>query len=209
MDLTEMVAAVRVDLTDPSSEKWTDDELERHIAHAVKEFSQALPVEAMDDVATDAGKLEIDITGITSFIEIKGIEYPIGLAPICYRRFSYWAGIATLVDEKPIPDGSDCNVYYTTVHTLDGSGSTIPAELEDLVAEGACGFAALAWEQYALNRVNDGGATTAAEMTAWGKEKLTAFRAALRRLSRKNSVRVSSLYVPYYEPVSETTDFGP
>ncbi len=209
MILTDMVAAVRADVTDPSAEKWTDDELERHIAHSLKEFSLAIPLDAVAAIATDSGKLAIDISGITSWNEIKAIEYPIGLMPVCYRRFSLWAGILNLVDEKPVPDGSNCNVYYTLPHALDVGSSTIPPQFEELVADGACGFAAIAWGQYAMNRVNDGGATTAAEMLAWGKEKLTAFRAELRRLGRKNRVRVNTLYVPYYEPVSKTADWGP
>jgi len=43
----------------------------------------------------------------------------------------------------------------------------------------------------------------------WGKERLNFFKQELKRLGRKNRVRVSSLYKPYYQPVSKSTDGGP
>ena len=41
MNLSEMRAIVRRDLHDEDANnyRWTDDELNRHIAHAVKDFS--------------------------------------------------------------------------------------------------------------------------------------------------------------------------
>ncbi len=43
----------------------------------------------------------------------------------------------------------------------------------------------------------------------WGKEKLRYFKAELKRLGRRNRVRVRSLYEPYYPSVSKSTDYGP
>ena len=45
MNLTEMRNIVRRDLHDEDSDnyRWTDDELNRHIAHTVKEFSEYMP----------------------------------------------------------------------------------------------------------------------------------------------------------------------
>ena len=45
MDLNTMRTMVRRDLKDEDSEnyRWTDEELDRHIAHALKEFSEAYP----------------------------------------------------------------------------------------------------------------------------------------------------------------------
>jgi hypothetical protein len=62
---------------------------------------------------------------------------------------------------------------------------------------------------YAVNRVNIGGTMTPEEFLTWGREKLAYFRSELRRLSRRNRVRVRSLYRPYYPAVSQTTDYGP
>jgi hypothetical protein len=80
---------------------------------------------------------------------------------------------------------------------------------EDLVATGACGYAAVEWAVYAVNRVNTGGQLTPEEFLNWGREKLSRFRKELRRLGRKNRARVRSLYRPYYPAVSKSTDYGP
>ena len=47
MNLTDMRAIVRRDLHDEDSNnyRWTDDELDRHIVHAVREFSERIPYE--------------------------------------------------------------------------------------------------------------------------------------------------------------------
>ena len=80
---------------------------------------------------------------------------------------------------------------------------------EDLIAQGACGYAAVEWAIHAVNRVNVGGTSTAEDFMKWDREKLSQFRRELKRLGRKNRARIRSLYKPYYPPVSKTTDYGP
>jgi hypothetical protein len=65
------------------------------------------------------------------------------------------------------------------------------------------------WAVYAVNRVNAGGDGTAGDMLGWGREKLNFFHLELKRLGRKNRVRVRSLYRPFSLPVSKSTDYGP
>jgi hypothetical protein len=108
-----------------------------------------------------------------------------------------------------VPDGSNTYIYYGKLHTLDATTSTIPTEHEDLLATGACGYAAVEWSIYAINRVNIGGTPTPKEFLAWGREKLSYFKAELKRLGRRNRVRLRSLYKPYYPPASKSTDYGP
>jgi hypothetical protein len=81
--------------------------------------------------------------------------------------------------------------------------------LEDVVAVGAAGYAAVEWAAFATNRVNVGGSRTPEEFLRWGREKLRFFKEELRRLGRRNRVRVNRLYRSYYPPVSKTTDYGP
>ncbi|UCH43497.1 MAG: hypothetical protein JSW16_02845 [Dehalococcoidales bacterium] len=47
MNLTDMRTIVRRDLHDEDAEnyRWSNDELDRHIAHAVRDFSEAVPHE--------------------------------------------------------------------------------------------------------------------------------------------------------------------
>ena len=210
MNLTEMRTIVRRDLhdEDDTNYRWTDDELDRHIAHAAKDFSEAIPYEQKAIKATASGSREIDISTLTDRIVIEAVEYPVDKFPRKYQRYSLWADTLTLLGDE-VPDGSDAHIYYGKLHTLDATTSTIPTKHEDLVATGACGYAAVEWAAYAINRVNVGGLMTPKEFLTWGREKLRYFKAELKKLGRRNRVRVRSLYEPYYPPVSKSTDYGP
>ncbi len=208
MNLNEMIALVRQDLhdTDPAQYRWEDAALTRHIAHAVKDFSQASPREAQATLATTAGSREVDIGSLTDRVRLEAVEYPVGRFPASYVRFSLWADVLTLLGEEE-PDGADCQIYYGRLHTLDAAGSSLPAQYEDLVATGACGYAATELAASAINRVNVGGADTLEEFVAWGKGKLDLFHAELKKLKRNLQVR--QLYVPCRPASAQSTDFGP
>jgi len=210
MNLAEMRAIARRDLhdEDDTNYRWTDEELDRHIAHAVKDFSEAVPYEQKAIKATTSGSREIDISALTDRIMIEAVEYPVAQFPRKYQRYSLWEDTLTLLGDE-VPDGSNANIYYGKLHTIDAESSSIPTKHEDLVASGACGYAAVEWAAYAINRVNVGGLMTPKEFLTWGKEKLRYFKAELKRLGRRNRVRVRSLYEPYYPPVSKSTDYGP
>ncbi len=210
MDLIDMRAIVRRDLhdEDAANYRWTDDELDRHIVHAVKEFSEAIPYEQKVTKATTSGSREMDISAVTDRIMVEAVEYPVDKFPKRYQRFSLWADTLTVLGDE-VPDGSNAYIYYGKLHTLDATSSTIPAKDEDLIAAGAGGYAAVEWAVYAINRVNVGGVITPREFLGWGRERLKYFKAELKRLGRRNRVSTSRLYKPYYPPVSKSTDYGP
>lgn len=210
MNLTEMRTMVRLDLhdEDAANYRWSDNELDRHIAHAVKDFSEAIPLEQKGVKATTSGSRELDISTLTNCIMVQAAEYPVDRFPKEFQRFSLWGDTLTLLGDE-VPDGGDAYIYYGKLHTLDATSSTIPTWLEDLIAIGACGYAAVEWAAFAINRVNVGGTITAEEFLDWGKERLKYFRQELKRLGRRNRARLSQLYKPYYPVVSKTTDYGP
>ena len=210
MNLSEMRTIVRRDLHDEDAQnyRWSNDELDRHIAHAVKEFSEAIPLEQKATMATTSGSRELDISSLGDRIMVEAVEYPVDRFPKRYQRFSLWGeALTTLGDE--VPDGSNAYVYYGKLHTLDAATSTIPTKHEDLIAIGAEGYAAVEWATYAINRVNVGGTMTPTEFLAWGKERLDYFKRELKRLGRRSRVRIRQLYKPYYPIVSKSTDYGP
>ena len=172
MNLGEMRTIVRCDLhdEDETNYRWTDEELERHIARAVKEYSAAIPDELQTEIATAAGSREVDITNIADVVMIEAIEYPPGKFPRQYQRFALWGNTVTMLGEEVL-DGSNVCLYYSRLHTLDVSTSTINTRHADLIAAGACGYAAEAWALYAVNKVNAGGVNTAGEFkTCWRRE---------------------------------------
>jgi hypothetical protein len=209
MNLAEMIVLVRKDLHDEDSGnyRWTDAELTRHISRAVKELSEKLPLPARATLPTTVSSRDLDISGLADRIMVEAVEYPVGASPASYQRFSIWGDTLTIVSGDE-PDGSNCYVYYGILHTLDAGGSTIPTKYEDIIVTGACGYAAVAWSVYAVNRVNTGGTLTARDYLEWGNRKLNDFRQELKRLGRKNRVRVSSLYQPYHPVVNQSSDYG-
>jgi len=210
MNLTDMRTIVRRDLRDEdaSNYRWTNNKIERHIAHAVKDLSEAIPYEQKATKATTSGSREINISTITNRIMLQTVEYPVDKFPKQYQRFSLWGDTLTILGDE-MPDGSNTYIYYGKLHTLDATSSTIPAMHEDLITAGAGGYAAVEWAVSAINRVNVGGTPAPQEFLTWGREKLNYFKQELRRLGRRNRVRIRSLYTPYYPPVSKSTDYGP
>ena len=210
MNLTEMRTIVRRDLhdEDASNYRWTNDELNSHIAHAVKDFSEAIPYEQKATKATTSGSRELNIATITGRIMVEAVEYPVDKFPKNYQRFSLWGDTLALLGDE-MPDGANAYIYYGKLHTIDATTSTIPAMHEDLIVAGAGGYAAAGWSVFAINKVNVGGTATPGEFLTWGREKLNYFRQELKRLGRRNRVRIRSLYKPYEPPVSKATDYGP
>ena len=210
MNLGDMRTIVRRDLHDEDAEnyRWTNDELDRHIAHAVKDLSEAIPCEQKATKATASGSREIDISSITDRVMVQAVEYPVDQFPGRFQRFALWSDTVTLLGPE-VPDGSNAYIYYGKLHTLDVSTSTIASPHEDLVAAGACGYAAVEWAVYAINRVNVGGLETPRDFRIRGEEILGHFRLNLKRLGRQGKLRVQQLYRPHYPPVSQTTDWGP
>ena len=196
MNLTEMIALVRKDLHDEDSNnyQWSDTELTRHINRAVSEFSEKVPLPAKATLPTTADSRELDISSLTNRVMVEAIEYPLDMTPPGFQRFSIWGDTLTIISGSE-PDGSNCHIYYGTLHTLDANGSTIPAKYEDLIATGACGYAAMEWAVYAINRVNVGGTMSPREYRLWASERLGVFQERLDRLGRRQRVRDQQLFV--------------
>ena len=191
-----MRTLVRRDLgdEDAATYRWTDFELERHIQHAVRELSLFRPVQATAMLSAAAGSRDLALGGIAGLIGVEAVEYPMGRRPPSYVRFSVWADALTILEGGPADDGDAARLLYTKLHTLDAASSSLPVYLEEVVAMGAGGYAALEWASFATNRVNVGGADTWRNYLSWGQERLAMFQRALTKLAVNNSVRARRLY---------------
>ncbi|HXX59442.1 MAG TPA: hypothetical protein VEI27_02055 [Dehalococcoidales bacterium] len=195
MDLATMRIVVRRDLhdEDAGNYRWTDDEIDRHIAHAISEYSNAAPLEESAVLPTTGNSREIDITSIAGLVSVDAAEYPTGRFPPAYRRFEIRGNILTLLMRQN-PDGSNIKIYYGKMHTLTTAASTIPARHENIIATGACGYAAIAMAINAVNRVNTGGTGTINDLQLWGSQKLEEFHTALKKAEKRNRLRAAILY---------------
>lgn len=195
--LADIRSRVRTDLhdTDSGAYRWSDDDLDRHIARALDDISRAIPREDSATLATTPGSRDLSLGSLSGLIEVEAVEYPAGEYPPSYVAFASWEGTLTL-HSVPAPDGSDARVFYTARHTLDGSGTTLPGYLEDLAATGAAAYAAMEWSAFAIDRLNTGGQAVAAEYRSWARARLTAFQQLLRHHGRSRSLRPRRLFVP-------------
>ncbi|MDP3062959.1 MAG: hypothetical protein Q8O40_07090 [Chloroflexota bacterium] len=211
MNLGEMRTRVRRDLhdEDAASYRWTDNELDRHIGRVVRELSGAAPREGVASLTTAPGSRELSLASITDLVQAEAVEYPTGKYPARYVQFSLWAGALTLLVEQAPAGAEGVKLYYGRLHVLDATTSTIPPQLEDLVAMGAEGYAALEWASFATNRVNVGGPDTWRQYLTWGQEQLARFHHRLSRLAGRASVRARRLYVPAQSRPSQTEVTGP
>jgi hypothetical protein len=207
-----MRTRVRRDLKDEdeANYRWSNDELDRHIDHALREFSKALPREMKADIATTPDSREVDISTLSDRVLILAVEYPIGYFPARYQRFALYQDTLTLLGSET-PDGSDARIFYGKLHTLNAETSTIPSQHEDIVAVGAEAYALIEWAAYAINRVSLGGDQTPRQFRERGEELLRYFKKELARL--KSRLRSRQLYrpaiLPSEGPASKTTDWGP
>lgn len=211
MDLNTMRSRLRKDLHDEDSlnYRWTDRELDRHIQHAVREFSLSSPLEAKATLTTTAGSRDLSIAALTDLVAIEAVEYPVGQYPPSYARYSVWLSTLTLLVESTPASGESVNVYHTKLHTIDATSSTLPSRFEDVIVSGAAGFAALEWASFATNRVNVGGQAVWREYLLWGQEWLAEFQRQLARHSRRSAVRARRLYAPARQAVDQSTVVGP
>jgi hypothetical protein len=202
-----MRAWVRRDLhdEDPANQRWTDDELDRHIERAVRELSLAIPLEAKATLTTTEGSRDISLASLSDLVAVEAVEYPVDKYPPSYIPFSLWADTLTLLVDATPPGDQSVNIYYGEMHTLDATTSTILPHLEELVASGAAAYAALEWASFATNRINVGGQDVWRQYLTWGQERLAAFSRALAKHSRRNAVRVRQLYTPATSPVDQST----
>jgi len=198
MTLAEMRTKIRRDLKDedPANQRWSDDELDRHITHAVLDISQASPQQKVSQgivISTPASK-DIDISSLIGLILVDAVEYPTLVDPKRYRAFTVWGTtLSLLIDETPTA-GQPVNVRYSAVHTITASSSTLPPQLEDLCAVGAGAYAAIEWAAYSINQLNIGGAPTPAEFLKWAQDRMDFYQKELKRYGRQQRLKIARLY---------------
>lgn len=194
-NITVIRGNVRKDLHDEDSSnyRWTDAVLDRHIGRAVVEYSIADPLEQKTTLTATPDSRDISIASLANLVDVENVEWPAGEFPPRLVGFSLWQTTLTM-DVVSAPSAADnINIYWTRLHTLDGSTSTIPPRFDELIAEGAAGYAALDWTSFATNRLNTAGDDVWGRYKAFADERLRQFRADLARLGRNNTVRVRRL----------------
>ncbi len=189
---------LRVDLDEPTADRWSDDDLDRHIGHAVRDINRTAPREMKSSGLTipDPASREVDISSLTSLINVVTVEYPLDGYPRVLRHFEIWGSTLRLLSDTMPVAGADVCVFYTAQHVVDAAGSTLPSYLEDLALVGAAGYAALEYVAYLFNRVTVGGEDSAQHLHAFANDRLMQFRQDLTALTRERQrvIRTGELW---------------
>ncbi len=199
IERTDILARLRVELhdEDAANERWVDATLQQHIERAVRELSQVAPRERLTVLSTVAGTRDISVAAqLDELVNIEAVEWPTSQDPPTYIQWSLYQTTLTLLGGNVPSAVQNVNVYWGQLHTLDDVESTLLTVMEDAIVQGAAGYAALEWANYAINRANIGGAEAQLDYRRWGEEQLERFRSALQEFGKEARLRASGLFTP-------------
>jgi hypothetical protein len=186
-----------------SSERGFDDpSLDQHIRQAVEEFSIHVPAEASADLTIGAGSRTINVSGLTRLLRVAAVETPVGQWPRSLVDYDRWSATLTL-DMAPPAANTDARVYFEQGHLVDSAGSTVAAEHEHVIVEGAIALALLARVAGAAQTLET--ATTQPQTyqhLRLAQSRLARWRAQIRRLGGRMVRRQS--YAPTGVPVQRS-----
>ena len=183
MNLVELRARVREDLQDEDSADyhWTDDQIDGAIQRVVAEYSAASPIQKIDELATTADNVELDISSLTDLLLVESVEFPIDQSPPYMQRLNMWAGRVFMVDKG---DGNNARVRWLQKHTVAAGSSTVPTKHDELLVLGATGYLAMSASAFTVDRASIAGRYGTMSYRAWGHERLGRYDSMLANISR-------------------------
>lgn len=197
-EIAALRSGLRVDLGEPTADHWTDDDLDRHIQHAVRDINRVAPREmlATDLTIPDPASRQVDVSSLIDRVGIIALEYPVGGHPRRLRHFEIWGDTLTMFTDTMPVAGAPVRIYYTARHIVDAESCTLPEHLEDVVLTGAAGYAALEYAVYVSDRVTVGGPGVPDRLRVFGNDRLMQFRQDLTALKRerRQAIRTGELW---------------
>lgn len=114
--------------------EFEEDEIDAQIQLTLEEFSRFVPREVRETAYIHEDSKEIDISSLTSLIEIKQVEYPINQTPMQFIGFKIFAD-TLILDMSPTSDADHGTLTGTVTfthasETVTGSGTAFSTELE-------------------------------------------------------------------------------
>jgi hypothetical protein len=153
--LTTLRDALRDDLQDTGSTTWTNALLERAVRKALGEFGSVWPLVGSATQAATTGQRRYDLSATPGLLWVDAVEHPTDQEPIAFLPFREEArGIVSILGPTLPATGDTFTVWYSRSHTVDGVGSTIPVEYEELILTGAYGYAFLMRASDTIGKIN-------------------------------------------------------
>ena len=215
--LVEFRGWLRSDLNDPagSTQRFSDGDLDRAVTRTVGELALVWPrvSNAELEVATAGRMVPLAAGSFPGLMGVEEVEWPYGMGGSeatypagrpAFRVAPDRASVALLVEEA-LPAGARVRVRvrWTSAHVVGVASTTVPAELDQLVARGAYGYACLAYSTPGADNFKyDDGATVAGvddsmiprEWRARGNEALGEFKEGLERLRMQRGTGTSVVW---------------
>lgn len=206
--LADIITRVRQDIRDTATpQEFTDAELTRFIERGRDEVSAASPRQRETTLTTNGTDRTLSLTTLTARLSVEAAEYPTGQWPPAYVRFDIWGDTLTMhIDGIPAA-AQNVKLRWASVHTLDGAGTTLTEDLEDVVVLGGAAYALAAFAASGAHKLLTGGAASQRALSAQASDRLRAYNRALRQL--RSRLGRHTLYPPAEPAPSQTTDPGP
>lgn len=201
--LASIRATLQIALDDAGATVWTTAELDAHIQRALRDLSHHIPRQQKTAVATVAGSRDITLA-LTDLINVVAVEWKPGQWPRSFIQFSVWGNVLTII-EDPEGDGSNCNIYWNSLHDISGT-LTLPADHEETLILGAAWLACEQQIADASNSVNTSGLQAPRE---WGILS-GRFRSEYEdRRDKRQGVRVTQMHGATVPIPTQSSDPGP
>lgn len=195
---------LQIVLDDAGAAFWTTAELDSHITSALEDISHYIPLQVKAAVATSSGSRAVNISALTKRVRIFAVEYPLSQWPPAYVRYAVYLDVLTILND-PIPDGSNCNVYYGTLHTINGT-DTLPEDHEQILVFGAAARACDQQQAEVSNTLATGGPGVTRD---WGSLARHFRREYEKRLHPRRGVKQTRMYRPHEPTATQDSDPGP
>lgn len=202
--LTTLTASLRIDVKDGSSAVWSDAQLQRPIAKAVGDFNQAAPILASATKNGVDSQRRYDFSATTGLMWVHALEYPIDQDPRSLLPFQEETKGVLYIIGSSLPSTGTNTVkgWYAKVHTVDASGSTIPAELEELLLLGAFGYALQELASLSTTSIN-ASSWTPRQAASLAASSLAEYR---KRLAQVTNQRAATWWMPSWGAVPSSWD---
>ena len=133
--LAEFLTALKIELRDATSARWSEAQLTEHIQHAVRDISVYAPRERTTELYCVNESRDIDISSLDDFLSlVQPVEYPVDENPRQWCNGVCFANVLTM-DLTSAPSASPTGqltgtVTFTADSTaVSGSGTAFDTEL--------------------------------------------------------------------------------
>ncbi len=188
----DYIAAIRVDLDDPNPPAaiWSDADLQRHINHAVQEYSLWNPQEVLLTSYTltpGSRTITISASDLAALETIRAVEYPTGQWPPAFVQFQLWGSQLTLeLDGPPLAtDPLAVTIYALFRHTVTASLCSVPPRDDEAIIAGAVSFAAAEYATKTAGMISVAGPNTWLRYRDLALDKAAEFRGYLQIVRAK------------------------